>query len=141
MSRLDALLLVLKSCEGEVCRNPWLAFTDDITGKHLPQFDTLELSLDPHLDEYFSQLPKVQFSACIQSQVVENERPFFPEGAAEGLGTAWRVTFDDWESPEFSPNARVPNNTFPAGSMEQKTALYSELMASKRELAQIELDG
>lgn len=141
MSRLNALLLVLKSCEGDMCRNPWQAFADDSGSDRMHRFNTLELALNPVLDSYFDKLPKVQFQECLQSQVVDNERPFFPEAAAEGLGTAWRVTFDDWDSPAFKPDERVPNNTVPAGSVEQRTALYSELMADMRELVEAELKG
>ncbi|KAK8109532.1 hypothetical protein PG999_007669 [Apiospora kogelbergensis] len=142
MSRLNALLLVLKSCEGAMCRDPWMAFTDDTVDKSLPsRFDTLESALDPTFDDYFSQLPKVQFNQCLRVQSVENEMPFFPQEASKGLGSAWRIMMDDWASPEFKPAARVPNNTFPAGGLEQRTASYSELSAAMRELTKIELDG
>lgn len=65
--------------------------------------------------------------------------PFYPEEAAEKLGTAWRVTFDNWDSPAFVSDVRVPNNTVAAGSLEQRIALYEELMGDMRNLTQQEL--
>ncbi|KAI6353671.1 hypothetical protein MCOR31_011668 [Pyricularia oryzae] len=139
MTRLNALLLVIKSCEGDVCRAPWQAFANDTALAGLPSFSTLDDALDPRLDDYFASLPGVHFDACLQAQVVANEWPFYPEAAAEGLGTAWRVTFDDWSSPAFRTRDKVPANAVPAGSVEQRTATFADLLAAQRDLTGFEL--
>ncbi|EFQ31015.1 sulfatase [Colletotrichum graminicola] len=56
--RLDALLLVLKSCKAETCRLPW---------KHIhPEggVDNLRDALDVKYDEFYAAQHKVSFSSC-----------------------------------------------------------------------------
>ncbi|KXH25889.1 sulfatase [Colletotrichum nymphaeae SA-01] len=56
--RLDALLLVLKSCKAETCRLPW---------KHIhPEggVENLRDALDTKFDEFYAGQPKVSFSDC-----------------------------------------------------------------------------
>ncbi|KAK1594236.1 sulfatase [Colletotrichum navitas] len=56
--RLDALLLVLKSCKAVTCRLPW---------KHIhPEggVDNLRDALDVKYDEFYAAQPKVSFSSC-----------------------------------------------------------------------------
>ncbi|KDE02755.1 hypothetical protein MVLG_06723 [Microbotryum lychnidis-dioicae p1A1 Lamole] len=56
LTRLDALLLVLKTCVGEVCKRPWKEM--------FPREDirSLKDALDVKYDQYFRQLPKVTYS-------------------------------------------------------------------------------
>ncbi|KDE06712.1 hypothetical protein MVLG_03058 [Microbotryum lychnidis-dioicae p1A1 Lamole] len=58
--RLDALLLVLKTCVGEVCKRPW--------NEMFPQKNirSLKDALDVKYDEYFRQLPKVTYSVSMR---------------------------------------------------------------------------
>lgn len=73
-------------------------------------FNTLELVLNPVLDTHFDKLPQVQCQECLQSQVVDTERPhLFPGEAAKGLSTGRRATFDDLDSPVFESDECVPN--------------------------------
>uniref|UniRef100_A0A0W0EVU3 Putative arylsulfatase n=1 Tax=Moniliophthora roreri TaxID=221103 RepID=A0A0W0EVU3_MONRR len=57
-SRLDALLVVLKTCVGDTCRNPW--------GAIFPAGEASGLieSLDTQYDTYFDSLPKFGYRLC-----------------------------------------------------------------------------
>ncbi|KAK4057072.1 hypothetical protein OIO90_001972 [Microbotryomycetes sp. JL221] len=71
MSRLDGLLLVLKTCKGDVCRYPWAEMFPD--GK----VDGLKKAMQPKYDKYFDGLPKVEFSKCTPGYLRNFERPFW----------------------------------------------------------------
>ena len=67
--RLDALLMVTKSCKEETCRVPWSAlFPDNTVG-------TLEEAMNPLLDSFFANQPKVQFSSCAEGNIISEEGP------------------------------------------------------------------
>jgi len=73
-SRLDALLLVLKTCKGDTCRNPWKALQLD--GKITSLVD----ALDPSYDNFFeNELPRVSFSACEAGYIINSEMPLFED--------------------------------------------------------------
>lgn len=58
ISRLDALMLVLKSCSEDSCRHPW---------QHLHPAGTVNSladALDEGFDEFYADQPKVAFSEC-----------------------------------------------------------------------------
>ncbi|KAL8820049.1 MAG: hypothetical protein Q9223_001655 [Gallowayella weberi] len=70
VSRLDALLLVLKSCKGSNCVRPWHVLH--------PQGDVSSLkdALRPAFDYYYeSAQVKVEFSRCEQGQLLDAEGP------------------------------------------------------------------
>ncbi|SCZ95918.1 BZ3500_MvSof-1268-A1-R1_Chr8-1g09882 [Microbotryum saponariae] len=83
--RLDALLLVLKTCVGEVCKRPWKEI--------FPQGNvgSLKEALDEKFDQYFRQLPKVAYSRCELGYLRELEYPFwsrdlaFSQSGSDGL--------------------------------------------------------
>ena len=84
--RLNALVLVLKSCTKDDCRNPW--------GALHPQGDvkTLADALASRYDDFYSNQPKVNFDECIPAFELDNERPLkadpFPGAVAmQILGT------------------------------------------------------
>jgi hypothetical protein len=56
--RLDALLVVLKTCKTSSCIHPW--------SSHHPstEVETLLQALDPQYDNYYKTYPKVGFSSC-----------------------------------------------------------------------------
>lgn len=68
-ARLDALMMVLKSCEGDECTHPWLQLH--------PQGNvhTLQDALDSKYDSFYASQPKVAFSACKLGYLVEFEGP------------------------------------------------------------------
>ncbi|KAG8157519.1 hypothetical protein KVR01_012561 [Diaporthe batatas] len=65
--RLDALLLVLKSCQGESCRRPWTTLIPD------GSIATLTEALSTSHDAVFQSFPEVSFSACVGGHVVAFE--------------------------------------------------------------------
>ncbi|SGY80919.1 BQ5605_C009g05404 [Microbotryum silenes-dioicae] len=76
LTRLDALLLVLKTCVGEVCKRPWKEM--------FPREDirSLKDALDVKYDQYFRQLPKVTYSRCELGYFRELEHPFWSRNLA-----------------------------------------------------------
>lgn len=67
--RLDALTLVLKSCAGDSCRQPWEQLHKD--GK----VKTLVDALKPEFDDFYKNQNKVKFAQCAKSYFVQNELP------------------------------------------------------------------
>lgn len=56
--RLDALMLVLKSCNDDACRYPWQQLHPG------GQVNSLADALDSTYDKFYTQQPKVSFSKC-----------------------------------------------------------------------------
>lgn len=67
--RLDALLAVLKSCSGETCRHPWKVLHPSGDVK------TLRDALKPEYNEFYKNLPKVEFKHCMRHYDPQNELP------------------------------------------------------------------
>ena len=67
VSRLDTLLMVLKTCTGKECTNPWEILH--------PQGDVENLAdaLDSKFDDYYAAQPKVEFTACMQGYIKQYE--------------------------------------------------------------------
>lgn len=74
LHRLDALLLVLKTCQGEVCHKPYSAIFPDISATGGEIFK-LAHALDPKYDHYFAKLPKVEYSRCELGYQARLEKP------------------------------------------------------------------
>lgn len=68
-TRLDALLMVLKSCKGESCRKPWNTLHPD------RNVVSLREALDVKYDAFYQRQPKVGFSSCVMGHIVEEEGP------------------------------------------------------------------
>jgi N-acetylglucosamine-6-sulfatase len=68
-ARLDALMMVIKSCKGETCRYPWRSIH--------PQEDvnSLEEALDPTFDAFYNEQRKVSFTECKLGYIKEFEGP------------------------------------------------------------------
>lgn len=67
MSRLDALMMVLKSCEGDQCRYPWLQLHPK------GEVNSLAQALVTGFDTFYMDQPKVTFSACEIGYIVASE--------------------------------------------------------------------
>lgn len=69
ISRLDALLMVTKSCKQDSCRVPW--------GTLFPagQVTDLETAMNSQYDTFFANQPKVTFSECRSGYIVSAEGP------------------------------------------------------------------
>lgn len=75
--RLNALVLVLKQCQGPSCRDPW--------GYLHPKGDvkTLQDALADRFDAFYQKQPKVRFEECLMAYETENEMPLMA-GRFEG---------------------------------------------------------
>ncbi|KAK5047192.1 hypothetical protein LTR84_006714 [Exophiala bonariae] len=69
LPRLDAVLMVLKSCKGEQCLKPWKTLHPD------GSVYTLSQALAPEYDEFYATQPKVAFTACEIGYIVRSEGP------------------------------------------------------------------
>ncbi|KAK7978744.1 alkaline-phosphatase-like protein [Apiospora saccharicola] len=72
--------------------------------------------------------PKVHFGKCMQYQDEANEQPFWPVGAENDLGKAYRQPTDNWVSSDKGKPG-VPPNAELAGGPEQRHATMEQLMA------------
>ncbi|KAJ5924257.1 hypothetical protein N7466_008444 [Penicillium verhagenii] len=79
ISRLDALLLVLKSCQGSTCIEPWKVLH--------PQHSirTMRDALDERYDLFYEAQPRVSFDWCDLGYVIEAEGPQAPLTTRNGL--------------------------------------------------------
>ena len=70
--RLDALILVLKTCKGKICSDPWAEL--------LPEsgVSTLSQAMVEAFDGYFAQLPKVEYASCEDGYILESGGPMWP---------------------------------------------------------------
>ncbi|KAE8393141.1 alkaline-phosphatase-like protein [Aspergillus alliaceus] len=98
--RLDALMMVLKSCNGDSCREPWRQLHPKGSVNNLAD------ALDEGFDEFYSNQPKVKFSECSLGYHIYAEGPqefnIYGSGpnakrSDEGLtlGRRWGF-FDGW---------------------------------------------
>ena len=70
--RLDALLMVLKTCKGRQCTHPWEALFP------ATQVATLADALDPRLDDFFeAKVSRVNFERCEKGYIAESEGPMW----------------------------------------------------------------
>lgn len=74
LDRLDGLLLVLKTCVGEVCHKPYKALFPDIEATGGEVY-SLSQALDERFDDYFKGLPKVEYSKCELGYQSRLEKP------------------------------------------------------------------
>ncbi|KUI64363.1 Arylsulfatase [Cytospora mali] len=135
VNRLNALLMVTKSCEQDRCREPWswLKPDDSTTLVSLAQ------AMDPAYDDFFANFQKVKFDTCLSVQKAENEGPYFPELdtlAGGGLGRAYRNATDVISG---APGARVITTSNYYGTEDQRHATLEDIRASSRFLTQAEL--
>ena len=69
LPRLDALLMVLKTCTGRTCVRPWDALHPDRTVVSLCE------ALDPKYDDFYSEQKSVEFTKCEKGYILESEKP------------------------------------------------------------------
>lgn len=67
--RLDALMMVLKSCDGDACREPWRQLHPG------GRVQNLTAALDQSYDGFYKRQPKVSFSSCANGYLVSEEGP------------------------------------------------------------------
>ena len=92
VARLDALMMVVKSCKGYVCTHPWSYLHP--TGAVV----TLDEALNPYFDDFYGKQPKVQFEACALGYLKNLEGPLvanvFGGGDEKVLRGRGRKTFE-----------------------------------------------
>ncbi|KAJ9492394.1 hypothetical protein VN97_g828 [Penicillium thymicola] len=83
INRLDALLMVLKSCQGATCIRPW-----DVL-QPVDPVSTLQDALHEEYDGFYSAQPQVSFDWCDAGYIVEAEGPQLPLTSRHGV--SWDV--------------------------------------------------
>jgi hypothetical protein len=79
-ARLDALLMVLKSCKGRNCIEPWCVLHPDG-----PPVRTLKEALAVEFDDFYvAQQNRVSFSRCEAGYIIDAEGPQTPVGVEVG---------------------------------------------------------
>jgi N-acetylglucosamine-6-sulfatase len=78
---LDALVVVLKSCKGETCIQPWKVLHPEGDVKSLVD------SLKPGFDVFYHEQPKVSFSKCELGYIKESEGPLEPKSYSSDKGS------------------------------------------------------
>ncbi|KAI0914044.1 alkaline-phosphatase-like protein [Ustulina deusta] len=90
VSRMDALLFVLKSCKGLSCRQPWkqLHPAGDV--------NSLADALDSRFDDFYAEQTRVGFEFCANGYLVNAEGPMWE---THGLTTPYLrdgASWDEW---------------------------------------------
>lgn len=84
ISRLDALLLVLKSCQGQVCVEPWKTLHSD------GSVNSLRDALQPENDVRYRSIPAVAFDRCENGYIIDAEGP----QGLESYYSPWNFSWD-----------------------------------------------
>src|SRR5688572_17322363 len=77
IDRLNAILMVTKSCIKDSCRDPWSVLQPR---KAKQKITSLTAAMGYEYDDFFEKMPKVHFGKCMQYQDEANEQPFYPRG-------------------------------------------------------------
>ncbi|KAM0747253.1 arylsulfatase precursor [Meredithblackwellia eburnea MCA 4105] len=90
VNRLDGLMLVLKTCKGATCTNPYKALFPDFDA--VGEISTFDEALDARFDSYFDQLPRVHFSTCALGFQSRFEQPEWNPTLAYGYQGSQFIT-------------------------------------------------
>lgn len=137
MDRLNAMLLVTKSCAEDSCRNTWETLTANspLEGK----VTTLKQALHSEYDDFFAAIPKVAVEKCLGVQLASNEMPFWPPGSGiPDLGLGSRN-----QTPSLGPSYKFTpmlGNDKPEGGKKQRHATLKQMRKQARKLTKEELD-
>lgn len=143
IDRLNALLLVAKSCEGGTCRQPWRFLQpDNATANGTLEILSLQQAMDPRYDDFFQSFPRFAFKECLQVQSIANERPFLPPLPADGsgLGQAYREKVDYYAS-EGEGGTRYLDSGAELGSWDQRNASLADIEQMSRPITDAEVYG
>ncbi|KAH7053489.1 alkaline-phosphatase-like protein [Macrophomina phaseolina] len=134
LNRLNALVLVTKSCYSNTCRNPWSALQPNHSNSN-SSIRNLDDAMDPAYDDFFAsdQFPDVDFGHCMEYQYVPNEMPFFLEDAVD-LGGAWREPTDDFIVWEVRNASRVKGSKEHHGNETQRHVTLQTIMETAKNL-------
>ena len=98
LPRIDALLLVLKSCKGAECAHPWKQLHRN--GK----VHNLKQAMHHTYDSYYQGLPKVHFRKCHKNGEINlhDEGPQWRPGLAHGSDEDAAASGGDGQSVQFA---------------------------------------
>lgn len=133
--RLNALLMVTKSCEQGSCREPWkLIQPPDGT-----TFTNLAQARDSKYDSFFANFARVSFNQCLSFQVEANEGPYFPAITDEnvGLGRAYRKPTSGLQY-KFGKRKITADGLY--GTAAQRHATFAQLTDGSRKLTAEEIN-
>ena len=85
VNRIDALLMVLKTCVTTACTEPWKQLHPD------GNVDTLHDAMDDKYDDFYAMQPKVYFDGCRALYIPEVEGPM--SALAYSAGAMMRVNW------------------------------------------------
>lgn len=92
LPRLNALMMVLKSCKDKACTHPWRMLHPD------GRVHDLKGALDRKFDDFYEAQPTMSFSSCGDAyyREIENQQPVrpWPATAENGPGLTRQVEFD-----------------------------------------------
>lgn len=138
IDRLNAILLVTKSCAENTCRQPWALLQP---GRRKDEILSLRQAMNTKYDRFFSEFPRVAFKECMMYQDIENEKPFYPPLSETGaLGQKYRKSTDNYQS-EGEGGTRYLESPGSYGSWEQRHATLADIEKSAREVADGEIYG
>lgn len=137
IARLNAVLLVTKSCTEGSCRDPWLYLQPQNSNKRI---SSLKEAMDPRYDGFFASIPLVHFSECLNYQSQPVEEPFWPPSAAQGLGMRYRQSTDNFVSTDEGDKTVAWNGKL-QGGWEQRHVTIGEIMKTAQYLTEEELSG
>ncbi|KAI0193947.1 arylsulfatase [Xylaria flabelliformis] len=90
-SRLDALLFVLKSCQGLTCREPWKQLHP------IGDVNTLADALDARFDDFYeAEQTRVRYEFCANGYIIDAEGPMWE---THGLAAPYMrdgASWDEW---------------------------------------------
>ncbi|OJD35646.1 arylsulfatase [Diplodia corticola] len=100
IARLDALMMVLKSCKGVACTQPWAelhpAATSSSASRHVvAPVRTLTDALASEYDDFYAAQPKVAFTSCEMGYLVGAEGPQQFNKYADGGGARRGARMED----------------------------------------------
>ncbi|KAL4983178.1 alkaline phosphatase-like protein [Aspergillus falconensis] len=139
-SRLNALLMVAKSCAEATCRDPWSVIQPPFP-RHGKKVATLDDALDPLYDAFYEEFPLVNIDECLNYQFAANEAPFFPPTAEFGLGLKYRNSTDNFSPLQADPVEKIRANNPLGGGWEQRRATFETLMENARVLSDDEINN
>lgn len=136
LSRLNAILLVTKSCTRNTCRDPWILLQPP---NATAPITSLKAALDPAHDAFYASLPEMRFGECLGYQYAPNEVPFYPPESEQAI-MQYRKPTDNFISP--TPINLLPfDPTVLHGGPEQRNVSWAQILNASRELTDEELSG
>ncbi|KAI0146388.1 arylsulfatase [Xylariaceae sp. FL1272] len=140
VNRLNALLMVTKSCEQNSCRDPW-ALLQPKVGEGTVRLTSLTQAMNGTYDSFFADFQKVSFDTCLAVQLESNETPYFPALdtlSGGGLGRAYR---NETITIEAAGGVRLISTPDYYGTEAQRNASIEDITGVSRVLTDEELSA